>query len=153
MKVPEPVVLERSPPPIYERGLTRFNPERQRQLMLAQYTDFAPPPSPADPNTASMRRIQFLPRNDTTPDLLSKTLPSGERVAIASGGIRLLVDGLPSTSVPSAFGAIGTLDISTDRAVVWTAGDALSGSGQSFQGHDVPLEIYMEGNIEFRQGE
>src|SRR5690606_22988855 len=38
-----------------------------------------------------------------------------------------------------------------DRAVVWSAGSILMGTFE--QRNDVPLEIYMEGNIVFRQGD
>jgi len=50
-------------------------------------------------------------------------------------------------------GPIGTVDISTDRAVIWSAGGGLGLGAETVQSQDTPLEIYMEGNIEFRQGD
>ena len=44
------------------------------------------------------------------------------------------------------------LDISADNIVIWTMGTAAT-SGETLQPENVPLEIYMEGNIVFRQGE
>ena len=42
----------------------------------------------------------------------------------------------------------------TDRMVIWTKGNAQPDlDGQTLQGNETPLEIYMEGNIVFRQGE
>ncbi len=153
MKLPEPVISTPSPPQIYDRGLTQFDPERQQQLLLAQYNEFLPPAVAVQPSPTGMRRIEYFPRSDVPYEIQSKTLPSGERAFIVSGGIRVLVEGLPTTGVPSAFGPIGTVDITTDRAVIWTAGGDTGLGGQSFQSQDTPLEIYMEGNIEFRQGD
>ena len=56
-------------------------------------------------------------------------------------------------------GPLGSIDISTDRMVVWTVNpmnnsqDQPDFSGNSFVDERTPLEIYMEGNIVFRQGE
>ncbi len=152
MKLPEPVVATPQPPQIYERGLVHFNPEHQRQLMLAQYNEFLPPAVAVQPSPSGMRRIEWFPRSDFPPDIQSKHLPSGEIAVTVSGGMRLLIEGLPTNGLPSAFGPVGTVDITTDRAVIWSAGD-LGVGGQSFQSQDTPLQIYMEGNIEFRQGD
>lgn len=68
-----------------------------------------------------------------------------EWVGIITPGVNLIVDGLDG---------VGSLDISTDRMIVWTAGtDAPDLSGDRAQGADRPLEIYMEGNIVFREGD
>ncbi len=153
MKLPVPVIKTPTPPQIYQRGLTHFDPARQQQLMLAQYNEFLPPAVGVQASPMGMRRIEYFPRSDHPYEAQSKTLPNGERAFIVSGGIRVLVEGLPTTGVPSAFGPVGTVDITTDRAVIWTAGGDTGMGGQSFQSQDTPLEIYMEGNIEFRQGE
>jgi lipopolysaccharide export system protein LptA len=153
LKLPQPAPQSATRPAIYERGLSQFDPQRRRQLLLAQFTEFAPTPSNVEPLPPGMRSIQFFGRSDVAPNLESRQLPNGERVVLASGGIRVLVEGVASANLPTAFGPIGTIDISTDRAVIWTAGNALGVGGQSRQTQDVPLEVYMEGNIEFRQGD
>ena len=48
---------------------------------------------------------------------------------------------------------MGVVDISTDRAVVWASNVDPSSDTAALQTQDAPLEIYMEGNIEFRQGD
>lgn len=153
MKLPQAVPYSKAPPPIYQRGLVQFDPARQEALLMAQYTEFVPPAVLVPASPTGMRRIEFFPRSDNPPEIQSKTLASGERAIIASGGIRVLVEGLESSSVPAAFGPVGTIDLTTDRAVIWTSGGDLSFGGQSTQDQDTPLEIYMEGNIEFRQGD
>ncbi|WP_148072123.1 LPS-assembly protein LptD [Bythopirellula goksoeyrii] len=153
MKLPEATPYSNIPPQIYQRGLMQFDPARQEQLLMAQYTEFVPPAVVVPASPTGMRRIEFFPRSDNPPEIQSKTLANGERSIIASGGIRILVEGLDSSAVPAAFGPVGTIDLTTDRAVIWTSGGDLSFGGQSTQNPDTPLEIYMEGNIEFRQGD
>ena len=66
-------------------------------------------------------------------------------MAIVKSGVNIVVDGLDN---------FGSIDVDTDNLVIWTdrplAGDA---DGQRLQPKDRPLEIYMEGNVVFRQGE
>ncbi len=139
-------------PGIYRRGLAQFHPARRRQLMLAQFTEFAPVPAGVQQVPLGMRSIQFGGRSDVLPDVKSQQLPNGQRVTTATGGFRVLIEGLPAGNIPAALGPLGTIDISTDRAVVWTEG-GLGLGGQAVQSQETPLEIYMEGNIEFRQGD
>ncbi len=153
MQLPTAVGPSETKPGIYARGLEQFDPERRRQILLAQFSEFAPPVAGAQPLPPGMRRLSLFPRSDSLNEILWRTLPSGERVAVASGGIRLLVEGLSSSSLPGAFGPLGTIDISTDRAVIWASEIDSSAGDAAFQLHDAPLEIYMEGNIEFRQGD
>ncbi|WP_197530442.1 LPS-assembly protein LptD [Bythopirellula polymerisocia] len=153
MKLPQAVPYTNAPPQIYQRGLVQFDPARQEQLLMAQYTEFVPPAVLVPPSASGMRRVEIFGRSDVLPDIESRKLSNGESAIVASGGIRVLVEGLSSSSVPAAFGPVGTIDLTTDRAVIWTAGGDLRYGGQSTQDQDTPLEIYMEGNIEFRQGD
>lgn len=152
LKLPTAALAPDPRPAIYDRGLAQFDPQRRRQIALAQFTEFAPVPTGAQPLPLGMRSIQFGGRSDVLPDVLSQELPTGGRVTTATGGLRVLIEGLPTANIPAAFGPIGTVDISTDRAVVWSQG-ALTFGGQTVQSSETPLEIYMEGNIEFRQGD
>ncbi len=136
-----------------EIATEQVDPQLRRQMMLAQYTEFAPPSIGAKPQVSpGTRSIQFSARSDVPPNVKSKQLPNGQRVTTATGGFRILIEGLPDEKIPAALGPIGTIDISTDRAVVWTKGGFALG-GQAVQSQETPLEIYMEGNIEFRQGD
>ncbi len=153
LKLPQAAPEPTSRPAIYDRGLAQFDPQRRRQLLLAQFTEFAPVPDASQPLPVGMRRLQISPRNDSSPSFESRPQPNGERITVLSGGIRVLIDGLPATDAPAALGPIGTVDISTDRVVFWSGGAELGFGGSSFQSQDSPMEIYMEGNIEFRQGD
>ncbi|MCA9258558.1 MAG: hypothetical protein KDA61_05135, partial [Planctomycetales bacterium] len=146
---PEPVAT----PEIYQRGLAQFDPERRRQLTLAQYSDLAPVPGGVSALPPGMRRYTLFSRSDSPNSVQGRTLPDGRRAIVLSGGVRLLVEGLSSDQVPAELGPLGVVDISTDRAVVWTSGGDGMFGGAAVQSQEDPLEVYMEGNIEFRQGD
>jgi hypothetical protein len=148
--VPPAIGTTEQRPAIYERGLAQFNPDRRRQLMLAQYTEFVPnvveggvqalPPG--------MVKYDVFGRSDVAPNVM---LDSKNGIAVVNGGVRVVIEGLSAAGLPEGFGPLGQIDLSTDRAVIWSApGSGISGGVQS---KDAPLEIYMEGNIEFRQGD
>jgi hypothetical protein len=60
-------------------------------------------------------------------------------------GVTFIVDGASP---------LGSIDVSSDRLVIWTRSQHEPDlSGQTPQDERVPLEIYMEGNVVFRQGE
>ncbi len=100
-----------------------------------------------------MRKFEVFGRSDVLPNVEWKRLPSGENAAIVSGGVRLLIEGLSAEGLPPGFGPLGVVDVSTDRAVIWASGVNTGRGGEGVQSADAPLEIYMEGNIEFRQGD
>jgi hypothetical protein len=124
----------------------QVQPTPQLQLPL----QLQPPPEviatpPAAPQ-AGTRRIRIQRRSSVGVQAQWFPVPDrNEWVAVVSGGVNLLVEGLPD---------LGTLDVSTDRLVLWTSGTAAPDlSGEALQRNDTPLEIYMEGNIVFRQGD
>lgn len=80
------------------------------------------------------------------------TLPSGENVAIFTGGVNVVVQGLSIEGLPEELGPLGDVDLETDRAVIWGVPTGVIG-GEAAQPGDRPLQIYMEGNIVFRQGD
>ena len=96
----------------------------------------------------AMRKVRVWPRGEPGA-VNAQWFPSAdgrESIAVITGGINILIEGADPT--------IGTVDISTDRVVVWVGGDKpLDLSGMSAIDETTPLELYMEGNIEFRQQE
>ncbi len=152
-KLPPAVVAPAERPPIYARGFEQFNPDRRRQLLLAQYNELAPTAGAPAGLPPGMRKFTLFPRSDSPGDFQIITLASGEKAAILSGGARLLIEGLSSSRVSADFGPLGIVDISADRVVVWASGVTGSGGNAGLQAPDQPLEVYMQGNIEFRQGD
>ena len=120
----------------------------------------APAPTPLGVGTPAFRTIELFPRQGAGLQGEYLTTPSGESVAVLSGGLNLLVTGVSAEGLPvdasllgaDAGGAIDRLDLEADRAVIWTTGVSLGG-GSVQQSGETPLEIYLEGNIVFRQGD
>ncbi len=70
---------------------------------------------------------------------------SNRAVAVVESGVNVIIDGMAD---------VGSIDISADRLVLWTVGVPQPGqAGETFQAGHTPLEVYMEGNIVFRQGD
>jgi len=144
-------------PPIYRRALVARNPgqgEVIRRTQFMQPEQVAPPQgSPAQGNPAQgflaqlpqgFRRVQLLSRGGRITAEWSRSGSGNEWIGVADGGLFLLIEGNEQ---------VGTIDISADRVVIWMPGgdrpDLFSGTVQR---DDLPLEVYLEGNIEFRQG-
>ena len=133
----------------------------------------APPPRPAVPGgtfgrgrpigaAGGVRRIQLLPRSAVNPSVKSfesdRTLPP-EQVTAVTGGVRLIIDGL--TLPGGGFGdplpgePTDQISLAAENVVVWTraagAGAVVPGVAR-VQPADFPLTVYLEGDIEIRQG-
>jgi hypothetical protein len=110
----------------------------------------APPPENLAPGTAKpnmgLRRVRVYPRSEAPVQARWFPIPQrNERVAAIESGVNVIVDGLDQ---------VGTIDLSADRIVIWTAESAVADfSGKALEDKSTPLEFYMEGNIVFRQGD
>ncbi|MEM8865699.1 MAG: hypothetical protein AAGF31_09185, partial [Planctomycetota bacterium] len=117
-------------------------------------TPLVAPPAAATPSGSGFRSVQINPRSGVGG---SAEYRPQEGVGVITGGVNIIVEGIQADGMPmgvglGAGGQIDKIDLETDRAVVWTApGAGVSGSFQ--QTNETPLEIYMEGNIVFRQGD
>ena len=151
---------------LYQRALTARNLGPATQVQPAQFSEPPLPniqqgtlPSPlAQPgllqpnlNTAGNRpagrRIRLVPRSSVPMQWESATSPDGsEQIAMFTSGVNILIEGLDQ---------LGTVDISTDRVVIWMPlqNGNLNFDPQIAQQGDVPIELYLEGNIVFRQGD
>jgi hypothetical protein len=144
-------------PPISEEPLPGIDPAVQPAQFAPppplQGPQMVPPPAPSPASRASFRRIQFFPRNGAGFNQDSARTGPNEFAIIVEGGVNVVIQGLTVEGLPDVFGPIGDVDIETDRAVIWLAGTGLQDMSQLTQQSDMPLEIYMEGNIVFRQGD
>jgi hypothetical protein len=133
-------------PAIYQHAMAARAPQAGA-LQRTQFETLVPP-EPLAPQ--GMRRVQILPRSGVAPNIQS--MPSGnETVTLFDGGVNIIIDGLPNIA-PAAVNFSGSVDVSADRVVVWSA-SAISPSGSTVQPNSTPLELYMEGNIVFREGD
>jgi len=130
-------------PAVYENGMDRRGPKTPA-VRQAQYTQpVGDPPATGAPPPGT-RRLRFFPRyagDGFTVD--SPEAGLNERVIVVTGGVNLLMDGLQND---------GQIDILADKLVIWTRGTANPQPGaETVEDDDIPLEVYMEGNVVFRE--
>lgn len=159
--------LER--PAVYHRGYARFERATDTGVRLAQFTTQPPlpaqplfsgppaaqppaetlPPAPMAAVSGAPKRVQVGPRSNAL--IQSKSFPGtvpNQMIQVFTNGLRAVVDGVEAPEL----GNLGRIVIETDRLVLWGPKPQLSSSGADFtSGTDVPIELYMEGNIVFRQ--
>lgn len=139
--------------PIYARALERRDPRNDRgAIQRTQFEYTSPTETLASPAAAAPagRRLRIFKRSDVPYQFESfRTGRGDEQVAIITQGVNLIIDGVDIDGLGG-----GTIDIATDRMVIWTTGRlSLDGRGQTEEDAERPFEIYMEGNIVFRQGD
>ena len=116
------------------------------------------PAAPASPPTAppqpALRRIRAFSRSNVDARIVWFPDPTGQQwTAVIDSGVTVIIDGL---SIQVAGQQVLTaIDLSADRMVIWmhSAGGEPNLSRGELQDPAVPLEIYMEGNIVFREGQ
>jgi len=147
-------------PAVYHRGMQHRYPPSADTIRRTQFTQLAQPAGEtaaggpviasaaagdtAPPNT---RRIWAGPRSDAAgAQAVWEHDPATDLwVGVIDGGVMMNIYGSAR---------YGVIDVSADRVVIWTVGpEELDLSGEAFQDENIPLEIYLEGNIVFRQGE
>jgi hypothetical protein len=130
-------------PPIYQRAITRRNPVADGAIRRTQFTLFQPSPQ-TQPTGPVQRRIRLFARSNVPVQAQWEVDRTTNRaVAVVGGGVSLIIEGVPN---------VGVLDISADRLVLWTIGVPQPGQGnEMLQAGDIPLEVYIEGNIIFRE--
>jgi len=139
-------------PPIYEAPADRITAamtpaaDEEEPIQRTQFSEFGAAPVPTVNAAAPARRLRAFPRSSVPLNIRWFPSPAGnEWVAVITSGVNLVVDGVDPA---------GPLDVSADRLVIWTRGQAQpSLDGNAAQAADVPLELYMEGNVVFRQGQ
>ncbi|MGO9115393.1 MAG: hypothetical protein ACLP9L_39785 [Thermoguttaceae bacterium] len=163
-------------PGIYQRGMNQRNPEfadalRQTGVDQAQYVAApnelplpgqpSPGAGPLPPGTPAIgqgtRRIRVFARGDVPMQAQWQQDPQTHRaVAIINQGVTMIIEGLTTGkgNIPGVGGGPLTLDLSTDRLVVWTVAQQTPDINAPLsQDESQPLEVYMEGNVVFRQGD
>ena len=130
--------------------------EASPRVQVMQPATPAPSPAPVAGATVGSRRVRIFPRSSVPWNVRIPPAENGERVVIIDSGVNIVIDNVAG---------FDTVDISTDRVVIWTRGGALPGmagdeggaaaaeGSPSATGEDrnPPFEFYMEGNIVFRQ--
>lgn len=116
-----------------------------------------------DPNSLKpgTRKISFYQRNDQPLEMsFSQNAQTGKTTVIFDNGAMLLIDGAEEDlKNVSGFDELkslqsGTIDISADRIVLWSDSDISElHKDKSLDLSKMHIELYLEGNIIFRQGD
>ncbi|MDO4550862.1 MAG: LPS assembly protein LptD [Planctomycetia bacterium] len=122
-----------------------------------------------DPNVPSpgTQSISIYPRSDVPLQFKWFRDPKTQQwIGIIDSGVNVIIEGADSFLKENVNGTekifrrmdgaeVGTIDISTDRLVVWAPASSQTPMlhGNTFAKESEPPEIYMEGNVIFRQGD
>jgi len=136
-------------PAVFHSAAARRDALRHGDVRRTQFEEVAPDNGAPPPGT---RRIFGEARGDV--GIQAQVFPSpdgSESIATIDSGIHLIIEGV---EVEGFDASMGVIDILADRMVIWTSPlDQLDFGGQSLQDSNQPLELYMEGNLVFRQGD
>lgn len=127
---------------------------------VAQPVEVLQPISPAPllvPSTPvfSAKQLRVTGRSSRSPSIRFRHRPErGDTVATITGGVLLSIGGVQFQEASGGVMDFGTVTIETDNAVMWVPGE---GQPDFFSGvqslAERPIELYLEGNIVFRQGQ
>ena len=149
----------------YHRGDERRRSSRS-DLQQTQYSEVAPD-GPLLFDNGSMllgqqttqsltpRRVTINPRNlgmdfKVHSDVDNKKQPP-ESMTTVQGGVNIIVDNVPGMLNGQL--VLTRIDLSADRAVIWTSAQGLGNHGSGFElDANTPLQVYLEGDIVVRQG-
>jgi len=154
LRVTETISRADVPQGFYERSLDYRREQGNYPVQPAQLIE--QPGSAAAPQqgttlSVGSRRIVVQGRSNVGWNFKVEQDPTrNETVAIAKSGIRATIEdqGLKE------FDMGGVVTIETDSLVLWAPRlEELTRTGQVEASGDVPLELYLEGNIVFRQGD
>ena len=143
-------------PPIYARAEQMRFPGKAK-YRPRQYTEPSQSESVTLPSgkKADFRSVQFDQRSTTPMEVSWENDPAtGRGTALITNGFTIILKGITVDGVGKTLMTGDAVDISADRGVIWTENmsDLLSRS-QRIQDKDLDLEIYLEGNIVFREGD
>lgn len=117
--------------------------------------DVTPFLAPGLPVASTVRHVSIYPRSlgegfsmQTVPS--QNTVPP-EYVTTITGGVRIVVDGVPVDLNGQT--VLSTIDLAAERVVIWTDADRVNEFTTNFDlGPGTPFEVYLEGDIVVRQG-
>ena len=102
------------------------------------------------------KTVEFLQRSPSVPLNMSfaNQPDSGEYVGQISGGFRCVAHGISLRNADGSLTEFGTVSLEADNAVVWVRGDATHNPlvGGFVSTPERPIEMYLDGNIVFHQG-
>jgi hypothetical protein len=158
-----------SPPDLLKRLVASPSARPQNNIAQVQFTQpvqdhfpemsLSPPISSGPAGTkffvgGGTQSVEIIGRNASS-SIISKTIDrpeAGETIITAQGGVTVLVRDVSASLSDGQMIELGTISLSADRIVFWSPRfiDVFNGSQELASGDG---ELYLEGDIVFRQGE
>lgn len=139
-------------PAIFERGLEARSPNSNPgDVAPAQFAapraageEIAPPT--AQPIRPTSRRVRFFPRGHGRWQVKSFEDPAaGEQITLLTSGVQIMVEGIDQ---------LGNASLEADNIVLWSPKmNLMSPASREIRDGESHYEVYLEGNIVFRQGD
>ncbi|MCR9296613.1 MAG: organic solvent tolerance protein OstA [bacterium] len=107
------------------------------------------------PAPFAAKNVQFLPRGNISPEITFSPYDPNRKESVLQirGGFKLVVQGIQVASQSGEVVDYGTVSLEADNAVVWVRSDGPVNPLEGFSSTaDRPIELYLEGNIVFFQG-
>ncbi len=135
-----------------------FGQKSVRIQQTGRLTESVVGDSPFQSSSASFRKIRFYSRHETGSGIKFETDPldAGKKILTIDHGVTLVIEGasINGKDLPSLGGQSDIIDISADSAVIWTSGITNISAGEEIQqSNEVDMEIFLSGDIVFREGE
>jgi hypothetical protein len=148
--------------PLYQRGVKARSAATTAAVTPVQYqSPLAPPGELLATRLAVtppvLRRFRVSPRSLSLPNIESRRDPNttpAEQQIIITGGANVVIENSDPV-MPQFSGMGGIVDLTADRIVIWTQASNAGGdfTGDAVQPGDIPMQVYLEGNIIIRQGD
>jgi hypothetical protein len=136
-------------PAIFKRAMKSMNPDAPI-IEQVQYTETTPPTKKQ--NSAPFRRISLNPRGDNEMSIDIEPIPDNpdRAIFIISKGMNLIIEGVNNENILTG----DVVDVSADHAIIWSINPKnLQQNSKTNQDSKADFEVYLEGNIIFRDGE
>ena len=145
-------------PAIFKRALARLTPDSPsptgESIVQTQFLSSTAIPKLPEGANLGFRSVQLHPRGDGAFGVAVQPYdPSNPArgIVVLTGGINLIIEGITSGQVKFLSG--DTVDISADNAVLWSENPGkIQGGGAYTESDNNDFEIYLEGNIIYRDG-
>ena len=147
-----PATPPQGEPAIFQRAVALMG-SADDGVAQTQYLSSTAIPQLSEGSKLDFRQIHFNPRSDNDFSLVMKLYdpndPARGGIAIFTGGINLIIEGIAENSTFAGY----TVDISADNAVIWAEDlSKISSGGSYIESDTLDFELYLEGNIIFREG-
>ncbi|MDR0391413.1 MAG: hypothetical protein LBH59_05875 [Planctomycetaceae bacterium] len=135
-------------PAIFKRAIKAMNPDAS-VIEQVQYVEETQTPKQ---DSSPFRRISLNPRGDNAMSIDIEPIPDNpdRAIFIISKGMNLIIEGVNSDNILTG----DVVDVSADHAIIWSVNPKnLQQNGKTNQDSKTDFEVYLEGNIIFRDGE